>query len=129
MVPNGTRRRGRHLESPVPRPSTVSHAHDLTFTLAGTDHSTGTTGRAHRSPPAPAGGPAICPSAGARTSRCGIRLGGMGTPSTEVEAPSAQRPAGDHHRVVIVGAGFGGVGLAIQLQREGVDDVVILEKE
>lgn len=39
-------------------------------------------------------------------------------------------PAGpDHHRVVIVGAGFGGVGLAARLQEEGLDDVVILERE
>jgi cation diffusion facilitator CzcD-associated flavoprotein CzcO len=41
-------------------------------------------------------------------------------------------PAGDappHHRVVIVGAGFGGLGLALRLRREGVDDVVILEQE
>ena len=35
----------------------------------------------------------------------------------------------DHHRVVIVGAGFGGVGLAVRLVAEGVDDVVVLEKE
>ncbi len=35
----------------------------------------------------------------------------------------------DHHRVVIVGAGFGGIGLAVRLQDEGIDDVVILEKE
>lgn len=38
-------------------------------------------------------------------------------------------PAGDHHRMVIVGAGFGGVGLAARLRDEGVDDVVVLEKE
>ncbi len=35
----------------------------------------------------------------------------------------------DHHRVVIIGAGFAGIGLAVRLQAEGVDDVVILEKE
>ena len=34
-----------------------------------------------------------------------------------------------HHRVVIVGAGFGGIGLALRLRREGLDDLVILEKE
>ena len=39
-------------------------------------------------------------------------------------------PAGaDHHRVVIIGAGFGGIGLAVRLLAEGIDDVVILEKE
>src|SRR3954471_7464567 len=30
--------------------------------------------------------------------------------------------------VAIVGAGFGGLGAAIQLQRAGVDDVVLLER-
>ncbi len=40
----------------------------------------------------------------------------------EVEAPP-------HHRVIIVGAGFGGLGLALRLRREGIDDLVILEKE
>ena len=43
--------------------------------------------------------------------------------------PDAPPPGVDHHRVVIVGAGFGGVGLAIRLLRAGVDDVVILEAE
>ena len=35
--------------------------------------------------------------------------------------------APDHH-VVIVGAGFGGLGAAIELRRAGIDDFVILEK-
>ena len=33
----------------------------------------------------------------------------------------------DHH-VVIIGAGFGGLGAAIELRRAGIDDFVILEK-
>ncbi len=33
-----------------------------------------------------------------------------------------------HHRVAIVGAGFGGLGAAIRLEREGIDDVVVLER-
>lgn len=33
------------------------------------------------------------------------------------------------HDAVIVGAGFGGIGAAIQLQRLGYDDLVILERE
>src|SRR5579875_1531746 len=33
------------------------------------------------------------------------------------------------HEAVIVGAGFGGMGAAIQLKREGVDDLVILDRE
>lgn len=36
-------------------------------------------------------------------------------------------PSPDHH-VVIVGAGFGGLGAAIELRRAGIDDFVILEK-
>src|SRR4051812_31493676 len=31
-------------------------------------------------------------------------------------------------RVVIIGAGFGGIGMAIELRRHGIDDVVILER-
>ncbi len=33
----------------------------------------------------------------------------------------------DHH-VVVIGAGFGGIGAAVELQRAGIDDYVILEK-
>src|SRR6478672_856636 len=32
------------------------------------------------------------------------------------------------HEVIIVGSGFGGIGLAIRLKQEGVDDFVILER-
>jgi cation diffusion facilitator CzcD-associated flavoprotein CzcO len=35
----------------------------------------------------------------------------------------------DQFRAVIVGAGFGGMGAAIQLKRLGIDDFVILERE
>jgi cation diffusion facilitator CzcD-associated flavoprotein CzcO len=41
----------------------------------------------------------------------------------------AHEAMGGHHRVVIVGAGFGGLALALRLRREGVEDVVVLEKE
>ena len=34
----------------------------------------------------------------------------------------------NQHRVVIIGAGFAGLGMAIQLRQAGVDDFVILEK-
>ena len=34
----------------------------------------------------------------------------------------------DHHRVVIIGAGFGGLGLAHHLRRAGITDVVLLER-
>ncbi|MEU5879144.1 NAD(P)/FAD-dependent oxidoreductase [Spirillospora sp. NPDC047279] len=33
-----------------------------------------------------------------------------------------------HHSVVIIGSGFGGIGMAIRLKQAGIDDVVILEK-
>src|ERR1700742_3393221 len=35
----------------------------------------------------------------------------------------------DHYDAVIVGAGFAGIGAAIQLKRLGFDDFVILERE
>lgn len=35
----------------------------------------------------------------------------------------------DTHDVVIVGAGFGGMGAAIQLTRMGIDDIIIVERE
>ena len=35
---------------------------------------------------------------------------------------------GGHHRVAIVGAGFSGLGMAIRLRREGIDDFVVLER-
>ncbi len=44
-------------------------------------------------------------------------------------ATAATPPEGEHHRVVIVGAGFGGLGLAARLTAAGFRDVVLLEKE
>jgi cation diffusion facilitator CzcD-associated flavoprotein CzcO len=35
---------------------------------------------------------------------------------------------GEHVHVVIIGAGFGGIGTAIRLRQEGIDDFVILER-
>jgi cation diffusion facilitator CzcD-associated flavoprotein CzcO len=37
--------------------------------------------------------------------------------------------AGGHHRVVVIGAGFAGLGLALRLRVEGLSDVVLLERE
>jgi cation diffusion facilitator CzcD-associated flavoprotein CzcO len=37
------------------------------------------------------------------------------------------RPAGSH-RVLIIGTGFGGLGMAIQLQKAGIEDFLLLEK-
>jgi cation diffusion facilitator CzcD-associated flavoprotein CzcO len=34
-----------------------------------------------------------------------------------------------HHRIAIVGAGFGGIGMGIRLKREGEHDFVILERD
>ena len=36
--------------------------------------------------------------------------------------------AGTHHRVVIIGPGFAGVGMAIRLRQAGIDDFVVLER-
>jgi cation diffusion facilitator CzcD-associated flavoprotein CzcO len=43
-------------------------------------------------------------------------------------ATAAGAGAARHTRVVIVGAGFSGLGLAIQLKRHGVEDFVVLER-
>jgi cation diffusion facilitator CzcD-associated flavoprotein CzcO len=58
------------------------------------------------------------------------------TPLTTATAATAATAASraattpdDHHRVAIVGAGFGGIALAVRLRQAGLDDVVILEKE
>ena len=34
----------------------------------------------------------------------------------------------EHHRVVVIGAGFAGVGIGVKLQQEGIDDFVICER-
>lgn len=49
----------------------------------------------------------------------------MSTRPVRVRTESVGHP--DHH-VVIIGAGFGGIGAAIELGRAGIDDYVILEK-
>lgn len=36
--------------------------------------------------------------------------------------------AARHHRIVVLGAGFGGIGLAIALRRAGFDDLVVIER-
>jgi cation diffusion facilitator CzcD-associated flavoprotein CzcO len=72
---------------------------------------------------APPGGPDI---PAASTSR----LTSVSSPLATVKDASAPSGAlAPHHRVVIVGAGFGGIALAIALQRAGLEDVVVLEKE
>jgi len=37
-------------------------------------------------------------------------------------------PKPEHHRVVIIGAGFSGLGMAIRLQQRGMPDFVVLER-
>ncbi|MCW5828437.1 MAG: NAD(P)/FAD-dependent oxidoreductase [Deltaproteobacteria bacterium] len=43
--------------------------------------------------------------------------------------PSRIPPAVTDHEAIIVGAGFGGMGAAIQLNRMGIDDILILDRE
>src|SRR3546814_13987153 len=51
------------------------------------------------------------------------------TPMTITDPSPARRATTkpDHH-VVIIGAGFGGIGAAVELERAGLDDYVILAK-
>jgi cation diffusion facilitator CzcD-associated flavoprotein CzcO len=43
-------------------------------------------------------------------------------------AATGHEREGAHHRVVIVGCGFAGLGAAIRLKQEGVEDFVVLER-
>ncbi|WP_227981409.1 flavin-containing monooxygenase [Nocardia spumae] len=43
-------------------------------------------------------------------------------------AAQAAAPATEHHAVVVLGAGFGGIGLAIKLRQAGFEDLVLLER-
>jgi cation diffusion facilitator CzcD-associated flavoprotein CzcO len=43
------------------------------------------------------------------------------------QAPTAERVTPDHE-VVIVGAGFGGIGAGIALQRQGIHDFIVVDK-
>ncbi|WP_459981205.1 NAD(P)-binding protein, partial [Mycobacterium avium] len=43
------------------------------------------------------------------------------------QLPTVERVTPDHE-VVIVGAGFGGIGAGISLQRRGIHDFVIVDK-
>lgn len=47
--------------------------------------------------------------------------------TTATNPLDAHRNPDEHHQVVIVGAGFGGIGSAVRLRREGISDIVILE--
>ncbi|MFT3923338.1 MAG: NAD(P)/FAD-dependent oxidoreductase [Myxococcales bacterium] len=49
-------------------------------------------------------------------------------PNALRSAPALQGALEPDHEVVIVGAGFGGMGIAIQLGRMGIRDVLILER-
>ena len=42
---------------------------------------------------------------------------------------SAGASTRDAHRIIIVGSGFSGLGMAIQLKQAGIDDFLVLEKE
>jgi cation diffusion facilitator CzcD-associated flavoprotein CzcO len=41
---------------------------------------------------------------------------------------TAEEPARPHHRVAVIGAGFGGVGTVIRLRELGITDVVVFER-
>ncbi|HWG22484.1 NAD(P)/FAD-dependent oxidoreductase [Actinospica sp.] len=52
--------------------------------------------------------------------------------ASQVHMPLPMQPGGDRYRrdvqVVVVGAGFSGIGAAIRLRQEGLGDVLVLEK-
>ncbi len=95
----------------------------------------------HRGGPLPARrqGPRVGPT-GRRFYRGGTTMSRVSdarytnaTPA-QVEEDSAIEPAGDEWervrrvRVAIVGAGFSGLGMAIRLKQQGIDDFVVLER-
>ena len=45
-----------------------------------------------------------------------------------LQHPAASGPRTADHEVIIVGAGFGGMGVAIELRRMGIEDILILER-
>jgi cation diffusion facilitator CzcD-associated flavoprotein CzcO len=48
-------------------------------------------------------------------------------PASPASSP-APRPLPPHVRIAIIGAGFGGLGTAIRLRQEGIEDFVVLER-
>nr|MBA3719385.1 NAD(P)/FAD-dependent oxidoreductase [Nocardioidaceae bacterium] len=46
-----------------------------------------------------------------------------------VQRVTAASTAPPDHRVVVVGAGFAGIGMGIKLKQAGIDDFVLLEKD
>ncbi|HEU0078537.1 MAG TPA: NAD(P)/FAD-dependent oxidoreductase, partial [Longimicrobiaceae bacterium] len=58
------------------------------------------------------------------TARGAPGVQGAGVPHRE----GAVAPGGVHARIAIIGSGFGGLGAAIRLKRDGVDDFVVLER-
>ena len=50
------------------------------------------------------------------------------TTSIDVERPPVAERIDPDHEVVVVGAGFGGIGTGIALQRKGIHDFVIVDK-
>ena len=45
-----------------------------------------------------------------------------------VEQPAVQRALPAHVRVAVVGSGFSGIGSAVRLEQEGIEDFVVLER-
>ena len=75
----------------------------------------GTAGLGGSAERAEAGGPGAADAAGQ-----------TGTAAHEAAGPAVPLPS--HVRVVIIGAGFGGIGAGIRLRQAGVTDFVILER-
>lgn len=54
--------------------------------------------------------------------------GGVGVAEKEAEHGREREPGHEHVRVAVIGSGFGGLGAAVRLRREGVTDFVVLER-
>jgi len=46
----------------------------------------------------------------------------------KVKKTAPRRPATEHHQIVVIGAGFAGIGLGVRLRQRGIKDFVICER-
>ena len=60
----------------------------------------------------------------------GLGIGANGAQSLTIAANGPRSlTKGEHHRAVIVGSGFSGLGAAIKLKQAGIEDFIVLERD